>query len=164
MKKLLLLLLVFLATATVANAQTFTGKCIRVVDGDTYIFATAKDTLRIRDAYMNTPEPKNSVCSTAQPYSAEASAIAKKLLLGNEFKIRVIGTDIYGRKLAYASLADIGFYHRYMITNGYAWSYQQSGANYKLQQYAKKNEVGLWQDESAINPSVWLKTYNTHKK
>lgn len=163
MKKILLSL-VFLALAITANAQTFTGKCIRVVDGDTYIFATAKDTLRIRDAYMNTPEPKNAVCSKAQPYSVEASAIAKKLLLGNEFKIRVIGTDVYGRKLAYASLDDIGFYHRYMITNGYAWSYRQSGANYRLQEYAKKNEVGLWQNQDAINPSVWLKTYATHKK
>ena len=163
MKKLLLSL-VFLALATVANAQFLTGKCIRVVDGDTYIFATAKDTIKVRDAYMNTPEPKNSVCSKPQPYSTESSDVAKKLLLGVEFRIRVIGTDVYGRKLAYAILNDIGYYHKYMISNGYSWSYRQSGANYKLQEEARSNKVGLWQDESAVNPSVWLKTYSTHKK
>lgn len=163
MKKVFLLLCILVVNLTV-NAQFLNGKCLRVVDGDTYIFATAKDTLKIRDAYINTPEPKNAACSLAQPFSAESSAKAKEILLDQYFKIRVIGEDVYGRKLAYAILDKIGYYHKYMLFNGYSWSYKQFGANYRVQQAAKEKGVGLWQDPNAINPSVWLKTYTTHKK
>lgn len=164
MKNLFLALLCVCAFGNI-EAQ-ISGKCIRVVDGDTYIFVTSKnDTLRIRDAFCNTPEPKNSVCSLAQPYSSEASQKANEMLLNNTFKIKLLGyNDIHNRPLAYAILPNGKYYHRFMIENGYAWSYLQKGRNYKLQLKAKSSGVGLWIDKNAVNPSDWLKMYNTHKK
>lgn len=163
MKKFALFLF-FLFFSTVVFSQFKNGKCIRVVDGDTYIFVTtSKDTLKIRDAYMNTPESKNSACSEQQPYSTESTEKAKEYLLDKDFKIRILGTDVYGRKIAYAVLNDNILYHKVMIREGYAWSFRQSGANYRLQKEAKANSLGLWQYENPINPSIWLKTYSTHK-
>jgi len=163
MKKLFLALLML--CAILSTTAQISGKCIRVVDGDTYIFVTSKnDTLKVRDAYINTPEPKNSVCSLAQPFSAESSQAAKDLLLNKEFKIRVFSTDPYNRTLAYAILPDGSYYHRIMLNKGYAWSYQQSGKNYYRQQWARANKIGLWQNMNAVNPSDWLRKYSTHKK
>lgn len=163
MKNLFLALMLVCALVTV-EAQ-ISGKCIRVVDGDTYIFVTSKkDTLKVRDAYINTPEPKNAACSVAQPYSDKSSFVANTILLNRTFKIKVLGEDVYGRTLAWAKLDDIGYYHKYMIKNGYAWSYKQSGVNYKLQQEAKDKAFGLWLNKDAVNPTEWLKKYSTHKK
>lgn len=162
MKKLLLLITIFLTFSV--SAQFTSGKCIRVVDGDTYIFVTSKDTLKIRDAYMNTPETKNSACTKAQPYSNEATEKAKEYLLGKEFKIQIMGTDIYGRTLAYAKLPDGTYFHKVMIANGFAWSYKQSGINYRLQKKAQKDKLGLWKDEDSVDPSVWLKVHTTQKQ
>lgn len=163
MKNLFLALLLVCAFGQI-EAQT-SGKCIRVVDGDTYVFVTKKgDTLKVRDAYINTPEPKNSACSVAQPYSAESSQVAKEVLLNNNFKIKILGTDSYNRTLAYAILPNGVYYHRFMIENGHAWSYRQTGVNYSRQLQAKSKNVGLWQSGDAVNPSVWLKQYSTHKK
>lgn len=162
MKNLFLALLMVCAFIQV-DAQ-ISGKCIRVVDGDTYIFVTKKgDTLKVRDAYINTPEPKNAACSVAQPYAAESSQVAKEMLLNNSFKIKTFGTDSYNRTLAYAILPDGNYYHRLMIQNGHAWSYRQTGANYKRQQAARAKGIGLWQNPEAVNPSEWLKRHSTHK-
>lgn len=163
MKKILIVFLLLLSTLNVFSQFKY-GKCIRVVDGDTYIFVTGKDTLKVRDAYINTPENKNSICGETQPYAKESSEIAKDLLLNKEFKIGIVGTDIYGRKLAYAVLKDGTKYHKYMISNGYAWSYKQSGTNYNLQLKAKKKKVGLWQNLNAVNPTVWLKIHRVKSK
>jgi len=162
MKNLFLALLC--VCAFVQTEAQIKGRCIRVVDGDTYVFVTTKnDTLKVRDAYINTPEPKNATCSVAQPYSEKSSQVARETLLNRTFKIRILGEDVYGRTLAYAIL-DKGLYHKMMIEKGHAWSYRQKGVNYMLQQDARQAGLGLWQDNEAINPSEWLKKYSTHKK
>lgn len=51
-----------------------------------------------------------------------------------------------------------------MISNGYAWSYKQSGVNYKLQIKAKKNGLGLWKNLNAVNPTLWLKIHRVKSK
>lgn len=164
MKKQFFALLLMLCAIISAPAQ-ISGKCIRVVDGDTYIFVTSKkDTLKVRDAYINTPETKNPACSEAQPFSAESTRKAKELLLENTFKIRVLGVDSYGRTLAYAILPNGNYYHRVMLNSGYAWSYLQNGKNFYRQQWAQAQKIGLWQYPNPINPSVWLRTHSTHKK
>jgi endonuclease YncB( thermonuclease family) len=162
MKKLLLLSL--LLASLICNAQFVKGKCIRVVDGDTYIFVSKKgDTLRVRDAYSNSPEKKNSIVSVYQTFANESTLEATKLLQGKEFSIKINGEDSYGRTIAFAKLPVVGYFHRHMINYGYSWSYKQKGKNYKLQLKAQAAKVGLWAYDNPTNPSVWLKKYNTHK-
>lgn len=163
MKKLFLSLL--LVCAFINGEAQISGKCIRVVDGDTYLFVTSKnDTLRIRDAFINTPEPKNSACAVAQPYSAESSQIAREALLNNTFRIKVFSVDSYNRTLAYAILPNGQFYHTMMLENGHAWSYRQKGKHFQMQLKAKSKGIGLWQNKNAVNPSEWLRMHSTHKK
>lgn len=77
MKKILIVLLFFISIFQSFSQYKF-GKCIKVVDGDTYIFVTGKDTLKVRDAYINTPEKKNSVCNETQPFAIESTDKAKE--------------------------------------------------------------------------------------
>lgn len=165
MKNPFLALLLMLCAIISAPAQ-ISGKCIRVVDGDTYIFVTSKnDTLKIRDAFCDTPEKKNPTCILEQPYSKESSAIGAEVLLNKQFKVKLLGySDIHKRPLGYAILPDGTYYHRYMIENGHAWSSQQKGKHYKLQLKAKAAGIGLWQNPEAVMPSEWRRKYNTHKK
>lgn len=156
------LLIALIATCTV-NAQYIQGRCIRVVDGDTYMFAINNgDTIKVRDAYCNTPERKNAACKLEQPFGLAATLFAKDFLLNKMFSIRIVGYDIYGRTLAYAKVDNV-LYHKAAINAGMAWANKQSGVNYRLQKKAKKRKSGLWVSENQVNPSVWLKI-NTTKK
>lgn len=162
MKKITIILTLLILAFT-SKSQLLNGKVIRVVDGDTYIFVSTKnDTIRVRDAYANTPEGKNGACSKEQPFYKESKAFATKILEGKTVVIKVIKKDIYGRTLA---ATDIGgeWFHTKVIKQGFAWDYNQKGLLYLVQKVAQVKRIGLWKAKKPINPSIWLKTYSTRK-
>jgi endonuclease YncB( thermonuclease family) len=163
MKKLISILLLLAITISL-QSQFVKGKCIRVVDGDTYIFVSVgNDTLKVRDAFINTPEGKNGACSKEQPFYNEASLFATNLLLGKKISIKIKGVDVYGRTIA---LTKIGrkFYHNILVVNGIGWAYEQKGIMFKKQRKAKRKTLGLWALPNSINPTDWLNKYSTKKQ
>ena len=72
-------------------ASEFTGKVIKVVDGDTVdVLTDDKETIRIRLNGIDTPE-------RGQPYGNNATRLVKKLIAGKTVRVVPQGADRYKR-------------------------------------------------------------------
>lgn len=75
----------------VQPAGEFTGKVIKVVDGDTIdVLTDDKETIRIRLNGIDTPE-------RGQPYGNNATRLVKKLIAGKTVRVVPQGADRYKR-------------------------------------------------------------------
>jgi micrococcal nuclease len=115
-----------------------------VVDGDTIEVSIDGRTQKVRLIGMDTPEvvdPRKVV----QCFGREASAEAKRRLSGKtvrlEYDVQVGEQDKYGRRLAYAFLADGSNYAEGMIRDGYAKEYTYQGQVYKYQAAFNRAEL-----------------------
>ena len=87
-----LLAAVLLAT-TAANGQTFNGRVVRVVDGDTFDLLTAeKNRWRVRLAEIDAPE-------ISQPYGKESRAALAVMVLRQPVSFRLTALDKRGRMI-----------------------------------------------------------------
>ena len=66
-----LLLLLFISTR---SAKTFTGKVVRVIDGDTIEILVNKEPIRIRLADIDCPEKKQPFGNAAKKYVLDIAA------------------------------------------------------------------------------------------
>ena len=124
-----------------AQAQDYTGICVRVLDGDTVDIADASQNLhRIRITGLDAPE-------LAQPYGQQAKAELKELILGKEVTIIPMGIDKYDRELACLRIqTTLGHIDvaECMINRGAAFNW--GGKYYKAQEYAQEYNLGVWSD------------------
>ena len=89
MKLLVFLLLFLLGTLS----DSFSGKVVRVLDGDTIeVLTKKKERIRIRMEGIDCPE-------RGQPFSNKATELTKKLCAGKTVTIVKSGEDRYGRTL-----------------------------------------------------------------
>ena len=96
-----------------------TVRVTRVVDGDTVdISPPVEGRSRVRLIGMDTPE----VYFGIQPYGPEASAFAKRMLDGEEVKLKldVQKIDPYGRLLAYVYHQQRQMFNETLLREGYA--------------------------------------------
>lgn len=131
-------------------------KITKVSDGDTF---WCKDEngkrIKVRLIGIDAPEPRNYFHKKEQPFGKEASKYAQKLLQNKSVKLEldVNPLDQYGRTLAYAYFADGTLINEKIIKEGYAVlmtippnvKYQQRLSD--AQQYARDNQLGLWNKE-----------------
>ena len=97
--RVLATLLLVAVLATTSAAQTLTGRCIKVADGDTITILTpAKRQIRIRLACIDCPERR-------QAFGKRAKQFTSSLVFGKQVRVHVIDWDRYGRAWA-------GFYER----------------------------------------------------
>lgn len=135
--------------------KDFSGKVIRVIDGDTIKLLTEDNhTHRVRLAFIDTPE-------IGQAYGQRARKNLLQLIEGQQVRIKVKDIDHYGRVIAQVCLLqeDINLAQ---IKKGYAWHYQyyakrgQSPEDYSLyakaEQAAKEAHLGLWREKHPIPP------------
>ena len=147
MKKLIYLLL-FLCFACTGQ----TGKVIRVIDGDTFIFQTATQTLRVRMYGIDAPE-------LTQDYGQQAKKFMA-MYTGFSGELQTFGKDKYGRTIGKLIIngQDINLK---MVTYGQAWCYEyycHDSSYINAQQSAKYNRLGLWANKS-IPPWVFRKQH-----
>jgi endonuclease YncB( thermonuclease family) len=97
-------------------ASEFTGKVIKVVDGDTIdVLTDDKEKVRIRFSGIDTPE-------RGQPYGNNATRLLKKLIAGKTVRVVPQGGDRYKRTVG-------AIYHQGRLINlslveaGLAWHY-----------------------------------------
>lgn len=130
--------------------QTDSLKVTYIVDGDTLDISTGE---RVRLICIDTPE-------RGEYYYSEASDYLESLALNKEVDLvkDKSETDRYGRLLRYIYLKDRTFVNELIVKNGYARAYPY-GSDITLcpqiqeaEQYAKNNNLGIWEEETEDEP------------
>lgn len=144
-------LLVALAccVASAAGAGQFRGVVSHVTDGDT-VWVRPDDGAppeQVRIEGIDAPE----ICQAFGPESRDALA---QRLLHRHVTVVARAEDDYRRTIARLRLgrADVG---KWMVANGYAWSYQfrgDAGPYRREEMRARSRRLGLWQQGETERP------------
>lgn len=139
---------------------------VNVVDGDTFdinITDGRHPTTRIRLWGVDTPEVGGRREGTMY-YGPEASAFAKRRLMGRQIRVVLSPTKTrgkYGRLLAYAYLvpSDVMF-NELLLEHGFAYADWRFGHPYKrqfknIEKRARKQGAGLWAEVSFEQKPPW---------
>lgn len=161
---LLLLLIFFFASCDQPNGNRATGKVVRIADGDTFTWLNENnEQVKVRLHGIDAPE-------RAQDFGQVARQKLSDLVFGQPVRIEVMDTDRYGRTVAIVYTQDGICVNEELLREGLAWHYKQYDDNKEweaIQQKAKKEKKGLWQQRKPIAPWDWRKgarTENTTKK
>ena len=138
-----------------ADASLFQAKVVRVVDGDTIEIQQKMRTQRVRIWGIDTPE-------WDQRYGAQSSQFTRSLVTGKEVQVVPKAVDKYGRLVAAVTVdnMDVG---EELIKSGLAWvhiyyCHEPICDSWKsLQERAKSEHRGLWNDSDPIAPWQWKK-------
>lgn len=151
------LLLAFLLFALNIQAQiaTITGKVVAVADGDTFtLLVNGNRQQKIRLHGIDCPEKR-------QDFGQVAKDFTSKQVFGKTITVKPTDTDRYGRTIAIVLLPDQISLNELLLKNGLAWHYTQYDKNpqwKKLEQIARKNKVGLWQQQNTVAPWTFRHT------
>ena len=146
------LLLVAVLVATSA-AQTLTGRCVRVADGDTITVLTpAKRQVRVRLACIDCPERR-------QAFGKRAKQFTSSLVFGKQVRVHVVDWDRYGRAVGWVYVNDDDgrtiCVNRQLVAVGLAWVYRRycrPPELLKLEEEAREARRGLWRDSHPVPP------------
>jgi len=155
--------IIFLSTIllSISVYADFTGKVVKVTDGDTINVLEAGNVLhKVRLTGIDAPE-------RGQPYGRKSQEYLAGMVAGKQVLIESDKQDRYGRDLGKIILngKDI---NQEQVKAGMAWWYRY----YKKQQppddqmayeaaesSAKANRLGLWADTNPINPYEWRRSH-----
>lgn len=152
MKILLLLSFVWLGCnqyKDIANQKIFTGKVIKILDGDTYdILLDNNTTKRIRMEGIDAPERGMAFYKSAKDYLGA-------LCFGQVLRVEQTSIDRYGRTVAKSFLSNRNELGLLMVEAGYAWHFKKYSADAVLanaELNAREKHLGLWVDENPVAP------------
>lgn len=132
----------------------FTGKVTGIKDGDTFEVLYDGQPEKVRLAEIDCPEK-------SQPFGNNAKQYASQLCFGKMVTVTSSGKrDRYGRVVGTITTADGLNVNEALIKAGLAWHYKDYSDNEALgllQQEAKAQRVGLWQDKNPVAPWNWRK-------
>ena len=156
MKKVFVLILFFMYTSYI-SAEEITVQFSKCIDGDTAKFIYIDEEITVRFLTIDTPEtvhPQKDI----QEYGKEASDYtcnkikkANKIVL--EFDEKSPKNDKYGRYLVWVFLDD-NLIQKELIEKGLAVvhkdydDYKYADELKKIENIAKKNKIGIWNDSS----------------
>ena len=127
--------------SAVTTASEFTGKVIKVIDGDTIdVLTDDNDTIRIRLHGIDCPE-------RGQPFGNNATQALKDSILGNVVKVVSHGQDRYERTIGeiYHDGTQI---NRSLVAVGLAWHYVKYAPDditlAEAETQARELKTGLW--------------------
>jgi endonuclease YncB( thermonuclease family) len=155
--RLLVAVLLALATFAGAHAETITGTVVSIADGDTLTLLDATRTQhKIRLAGIDAPEK-------AQPYGNVSRQNLGKLAFQKRADAECGKRDRYGRWVCtvYVSGKDVNLAQ---LEAGLAWWYRkyapeqspgQRAAYEAAEAAAHAGRVGLWQDNNPVPPWEW---------
>lgn len=156
-----LLLLFFISGNVYAD---FSGRVVRIIDGDTVDVLAEGHARRVRLAGIDAPE-------SGQAYGTKSKQYLSSLLSQQQVDVIESSTDRYGRSLgkiivrnAISSSVEPRYANYEMVAKGYAWAYRYHGkpvdeiaAHFESQ--AREQRVGLWSDPGAVEPWKWRHQY-----
>ncbi|WP_299114344.1 thermonuclease family protein [uncultured Winogradskyella sp.] len=149
---LFLIILSFSNNSKSIKKETIVGKVVAITDGDTFKLLTKDSTLiKVRLANIDCPERK-------QPFSNNAKQFVSKAIFSKTVKLNVLKKDRYRRYISNVIYDDSLSLCHELLKNGFAWHYRKYSKDSILQALednARENKLGLWQDKNAIAPWEW---------
>jgi endonuclease YncB( thermonuclease family) len=139
---------------TKSNSNSITGKVVRISDGDTFelLFENGFKT-KVRLNGIDCPEKK-------QPFSKRAKQALSDFIYDKEVLVEYDSKDGYGRVIGtvYANSLNV---NREMVRKGLAWHFKKYSDDQvlsSLEQEARKNKIGLWQEPNPVAPWDYRKS------
>ncbi|PSQ88830.1 MAG: nuclease [Bacteroidetes bacterium QS_4_64_154] len=133
----------------VEPGQTFTGRVVKVTDGDTFdVRRPTGGTVTVRLHGIDAPE-------SSQPYSTAAAKAARRLAQGKDVRAHVEEIGRYGRTVASLEVqgSDLG---AMLIRRGLGWWYREHAPREteyaRLQRQARNASRGLWSQSDSSHP------------
>lgn len=155
---IIVVILFVLAAAPACARSQFSGKVVRVADGDTItVLAPGNQQVKVRLYGIDCPEKRQAFGQRARQFTAQRVA-------GENVRVQVLDTDRYGRSVGVVYAENGGNLNKELLTNGMAWVYTKfCRASFcndwkKDELRARKAKVGLWVDKRPVEPWIWRKT------
>ena len=152
LKKLFFITTILFLFVLIANSNVLKGFVEDVSDGDT-IKVKSKDKIYVIRLYgIDAPEEN-------QPYGNKITKFLKDKLESKQVTINYSSKDRYGRIIGKVYYDGI-YINELLIKIGGAWHYKQYSNDVNLnnaEQSAKKNRLGIWNQELVIPPWEWRK-------
>ena len=143
---------VTIGVSCLSFSQPLTDKVVAITDGDTFKMLTADSTLvKVRLANIDCPEKK-------QPFSAKAKEFTADAIVGKQVAISVVKSDRYNRYISNVRYNETLSLSHELVKNGYAWhfvKYSKDSTLQALENEARQQKRGLWQDANPIVPWEW---------
>jgi endonuclease YncB( thermonuclease family) len=147
-----LFVLLSLAVALPAAAETVQGTVVEVRDGDTLELDVGAGTVAVRLHGIDTPE-------SDQPFGGEASRLASRRALGRHATVRVTDRDRYGRLVGEVILPGGESLNEVLVASGLAWWYREYAPAdttlARLEREAREANRGLWSRANPVPPWEW---------
>jgi micrococcal nuclease len=145
-------LLIFLLTRSVSAAETFAGRVVGVIDGDTIRVAHDLKSVMVRLYGVDCPEIK-------QAGGKAARALVRRLAFGRVLLIESKGKDRYKRIIGRVYLLSGNTLSRELVKAGKCWWYRKYAPDdqylEELEAEAKADKRGVWADTDPIPPWEW---------
>lgn len=130
----------------------FTGKVVRIMDGDTIEVLHNQRAERIRLQGIDCPEK-------SQAFGQKAKHATSALVFGKEVTLQTYGRDKYKRTLAKVLLPDGTIVNHKLVKDGWCWWYRKyAQADRTLERFeevARAEQKGLWADPRPMPPWEW---------
>ena len=137
--------------APVSAVADFTGRVVKVSDGDTLTVLVNKAQIRVRLDAIDAPESR-------QPFGKRSRQSLAELCASKDAWVDDRGEDRYGRTIGRVICAGIEV-NSEQVRRGMAWvfvRYAPSGSPlYVLEKNARLEKRGLWVDPNPMAPWNW---------
>lgn len=148
---ILLVAHVFIVSAGFVSAASFSGRVIKVSDGDTIHVMNNNVAEKVRLDGIDSPE-------SGQAYGRQAKEFTADMVAGKVVTVEVKDTDRYGRTVGEVFCLDGRSLNRAIVQAGYAWwfkKYSNDASLGELEEGARIARKGLWRDPSPKPPWEW---------
>jgi len=145
-------------------AWAYTAHVKTVSDGDSLTVSGADGAVvHVRLYGIDAPEYKQS-------YGLQAKKRLAKLVSRKDVEVEAVGTDRYGRTVALVRREGGVLVNEAMVAEGYAWVYGQYCRQEtlcqrlrELQDRARAERLGLWQEDDPLRPADWRREHNVEE-
>ncbi|ORJ61332.1 thermonuclease family protein [Geothermobacter hydrogeniphilus] len=154
----ILFLLLFISFPGFGYASSFTGKVVKVSDGDTIQVLNSGKAVKIRLAEIDCPETSHGPKKPGQPFGQAAKKFALALVGGKTVRVDVVTRDRYGRTVGKVVLDDGSTLNKRLVEAGLAWVYRRYAKDpvlFELEKTARAASRGLWSDPNPVPPWEW---------
>jgi endonuclease YncB( thermonuclease family) len=129
----------------------FTGRVVKVQDGDTLTVLVNRQQIRVRLESIDAPELR-------QPFGKRSRQSLADMCAGKDAHVNDRGKDRYGRTLGGVTCAGVDA-NSEQVRRGMAWVFARyvpvGSPLYEFEAYARLRQIGLWADPQAVAPWDW---------